>query len=205
MPETARHPLHRAQPERRKDLTRHCVEVIEPLIAAGATYADLSVEAIIRAGGISRGTFYAYFRDKGDLLQAMASDVGEEIAAAGTAWWEIGDGVTEDELRTRMRPSVDAYLRHKVLLRAVAEAAAYDANVRAAYGELMRDTIAKLTAHIASRPARGLDAERTATWLVWMLERGLYQAVSVSEDEVDAWLASAARIVWSTLYSASVG
>jgi hypothetical protein len=38
-----------------------------------------------------------------------------------------------------------------------------------------------------------------------MLERGLYQAVSVSEDEVDAWLASAARIVWSTLYSASVG
>jgi TetR/AcrR family transcriptional regulator, ethionamide resistance regulator len=207
----ARHPLRRAPPERREELARHLIEVIEPLLNTGATYSELSVEQIIRAGEISRATFYVYFQDKGDLLQAMARDIGAEISAAGVAWWEIGDDVTEDMLRERLRPAVGAYLRHAVLLRAVAEASAYDAKVRAAYATLMSDTIARLTEHVEDRRARGLsaaeiDSGRTATWLVWMLERGLYQAVSVAPaGDVDAWLASVARIVWGALYAQPSG
>jgi AcrR family transcriptional regulator len=200
------HPLHRAQPERRNALTRHFIEVLEPLLDAGAAYSDLSVEQIIRAGEISRGTFYVYFDDKGALLQAMAQDIGQEISTAGFAWWEIGDTVTVDALREGLRPAIDAYLRHKVLLRAVSEASAYEAKVRAAYGELMSDTIANLTRHIEIRQQRtlaatGLDPGRTATWLVWMLERGLYQAVSVCAGDVDPWLDSLTEIVWRTLYA----
>jgi AcrR family transcriptional regulator len=202
----ARHPLHRAPPERREELARHLIDVIEPLLNAGASYSELSVEQIIRAGEISRATFYVYFQDKGDLLQAMARGIGAEISDAGVAWWEIGDAVTEETLRERLRPAVNAYLRHAVLLRAVAEASAYDAKVRAAYATLMSDTIARLTAHIEDRRARGLstaelDPGRTATWLVWMLERGLYQAVSVAPGgDADAWLASVARVIWRSLY-----
>jgi AcrR family transcriptional regulator len=200
-------PLRRPLPERRDQLVRHFVETIEPLLEHGATYAGLSVEQIIRAGGISRASFYGYFRDKGDLLQALAQDVNQEIAVGGDAWWGITDEtVTLEQLREGLRPAVDAYLRHTVLVRAVAEASAYDANVRGVYVELMSGTIARLAAHIEGRQQRGLiaadlDASRTATWLVWMLERGLYQAVSVSDAaDVETWLDSVTRIVWSSLY-----
>src|SRR6516225_2261443 len=62
-------------------LSRHFVSVVENLVENGVRYADLSVEAIITAGGISRSTFYVYFDDKGDLLVAMAQDVISDLLA----------------------------------------------------------------------------------------------------------------------------
>lgn len=203
----SKNPLRKAQPERREELVRHFIQAIEPVIEAGTAFTDLSVEQIIRAGGISRATFYAYFDDKGDLLRAMALGVGQDISATGIAWWDIvGDEVSEETLREGFRPAIDAYMRHRVLMRSVAEMAAYDPKVREVYGQLMRDTTEHLTVHITDRLARGLlpadtDAARTATWIVWMLERGLYQAVSVEPESAEAWLNSVVRIVWSALYN----
>ena len=68
-------------------LSRHFVSVVEELVENGVRYADLSVEAIITAGGISRSTFYVYFEDKGDLLVAMAQDVIGDLVADGASWW----------------------------------------------------------------------------------------------------------------------
>jgi AcrR family transcriptional regulator len=70
-------------------LSRHFIEVVEPLIAGGERYADLSVERIIKAGAVSRATFYVYFQDKGDLLRAMAQDVIQDLFQAGNSWWAL--------------------------------------------------------------------------------------------------------------------
>ena len=47
----------------------------EQLLAEGSSYADLNVERIATAAGISRTAFYFYFRDKRDLLMRLAGDV----------------------------------------------------------------------------------------------------------------------------------
>jgi TetR/AcrR family transcriptional regulator, ethionamide resistance regulator len=203
---SVRSPLQLDAPERRALLTAHFIGVVEALIEDGASYSDLSVERLIRAGGVSRATFYAYFQDKGDLLRAMAQDVANEISAAGEAWWTLPESLTQGDLREGLRPAVEAYLTHKILLRAVAETAAYDERVREAYEALMAETIRRLAAHIkkeqrAGLAHTGLDPARTATWLVWMLERGLYQVVSVAPElAVDGWVDSVTEIVWRTVY-----
>jgi AcrR family transcriptional regulator len=206
VPKASRNPLQRDTPERRALLTTHFVGVVEELLEDGGAYSDISVERLIRAGGISRASFYAYYQNKGGLLQAMAEDVTREISDAGSSWWDVPSTMRQPELREALRPSVLAYLKHKTLLRAVAEASAYDEGVRTAYGALMTDTIGKLSAHItaeqqAGRAYAGLDQEYVATWLVWMLERGLYHAVSVADEgEVERWIGSIAEIIWRTLY-----
>jgi len=206
MSKPVRNPLQVPPAERRAVLTAHFVTVVESLIAGGESYSDLSVERLIRAGGVSRATFYAYFQDKGDLLRAMAQEVTGAISEAGYAWWNAPAALTRESLREALRPSVLAYLEHKILLRAVAEAAAYDDRVREAYEALMGETIARLTAYLAEEQAAGrahpgLDALQTATWLVWMFERGLYQVVSAAEeDAVEGWIESVSDVVWRTLY-----
>jgi TetR/AcrR family transcriptional regulator, ethionamide resistance regulator len=206
MSKPARNPLQLDVPERRALLTTHFIGVVEALIADGASYSELSVERLIRAGGVSRATFYAYFQDKGDLLQAMAQNVAGEISEAGLAWWNLPESLGEDDLRDALRPAVEAYLKHRILLRAVAETAAYDDRVRDAYEALMGETIRRLTAHIKKEQAAGLahpglHPARTATWLIWMFERGLYQVVSQApQAAVEGWIDSVTEIVWRTVY-----
>jgi hypothetical protein len=46
-----------------------------------------------------------------------------------------------------------------------------------------------------------LDAARTAQWLIWMIERGLYQLVGTADDEeVERQLDSLVEIVWRVVY-----
>ena len=82
-------PLQPPREERRALLARHFVEVVEPLLEAGESYADLSVERLITEVDISRSTFYVYFDDKGDLLSAMGQDVTVEFSEAGQAWFNL--------------------------------------------------------------------------------------------------------------------
>jgi AcrR family transcriptional regulator len=165
------------------------------------------VERIIRAGGVSRSTFYAYFDDKGDLLRAMAEHVISELLDAGLAWWTLPADGTKDDLREALRPAVDTYREHHAVLGAVIETATYDARVREAHVRLVNEVVASLAAHIREHQKQGsacpdLDARRTAEWLIWMDERGLYQVVSRADDrEAERLLGALTDIVWRTLYA----
>jgi hypothetical protein len=51
-----------------------------------------------------------------------------------------------------------------------------------------------------------LDAARTAQWLIWMIERGLYQLVGTADDdEVERQLDSLVEIVWRVVYLSGRG
>jgi TetR/AcrR family transcriptional regulator, ethionamide resistance regulator len=206
MPAPARRPFQIPHSERRQLLTRHLIPVIEAELEDGKRYADLSVEQIINAGGISRATFYAYFEDKGNLLAALAQDVIAELTATGRAWWELPDHATRSDLREALRPPIDAYRSHRAILGAVVETAAYDDRVRAQQADLIDHVVAELAKHISTHQQHGtaapqLDPKRTAKWLIWMIERGLYQLVSPANGaEAESLLETVTDIVWRTLY-----
>lgn len=199
-------PLQRTPDERRALLARHFVAVVEPLLEAGDAYADLSVESLITAGGISRSTFYAYFEDKGDLLSAMAADVTAELFEAGRSWWDFPDDGDKAALREALRPALETQRRHRAILGAVADTAAYDARVRAQHARLVSEVAGNLATHVRGAQRRGtacsdLDAARVARWLIWMHERGLHQLVTPAADAEAAKLLDALTdIVWRTLY-----
>jgi TetR/AcrR family transcriptional regulator, ethionamide resistance regulator len=187
-------------------LSRHFVSVVENLVENGVRYADLSVEAIITGGGISRSTFYVYFDDKGDLLVAMAQDVIGDLLADGASWWELPVDGTREDLRKALRVPIDTYRKHRTILGAIAETAAYDPRAQEQQQNLIDQVVSALTTYIGDAQRAGvadahLDAARTAQWLIWMIERGLYQLVGTADDdEVERQLDSLVEIVWRVVY-----
>jgi TetR/AcrR family transcriptional regulator, ethionamide resistance regulator len=193
--------------QRREEIRDRLRTAAEELMAQDESYTELSVERIVRKAGISRATFYVYFEDKGDLLRALAEDFIERLLVAAAVWWELPADATKADLRTAMRAIFDAYLPHKVVMAAVVEVASYDAGLRELFGDLLNRTIAAVANHIATGQRdgyveRGLDPERTAAWLTWMAERGLYQLVaSANAASTERLLDALTDITWNTLYA----
>ena len=78
-PRTASPVAHREGPAtaKRAQVQAAVLAATEALLAEGSSYAELNVERIATAAGISRTAFYFYFRDKRDLLMRLAGDVTE--------------------------------------------------------------------------------------------------------------------------------
>ena len=76
--------------ERTASLSKRAVNTVHALADAGAAqfrargYRSTSVDDIVEAANVARGTFYKYFSDKQDLLAAVAA----EIYGAGMAFAE---------------------------------------------------------------------------------------------------------------------
>jgi TetR/AcrR family transcriptional regulator, ethionamide resistance regulator len=194
---------------RREEIRDRLGAAAEQLMADGESYTELSVERIVREAGISRATFYVYFEDKGDLLRALAVDFIERMIGAAAAWWSLTGDATRMDLRDAMRAIIDAYQPHKVVMAAVVEVASYDAGLRELFGDLLNQTIAAVAQHIATGQAggyveAGLDPERTAAWLTWMAERGLYQLVApATPAAIEKLLDAMTDITWNTLYAST--
>lgn len=206
MPARSRKPLQPSKEERRTTLARYFGEVVEPLLAAGESYSDISVERLITAVDISRSTFYIYFDDKGDLLKAIGEDVTLDLAAAGAHWFELPADADQAGLRAALVPLFATYRRHRQVLQAITEAASYDANIRTLHLALVDRAATGLADHVRAQQAAGavpahLEPETTARWLVWMLERGLYQLYAPAEpDAADEVLDTLTALVWRMLY-----
>lgn len=205
----AARPFAVSREDRRRQLSRHLIPVIEKLAADGEPYGDLSVERIIKAGGMSRSAFYNYFDDKIDLLAAMAGDAVADVVASGDNWWEFPHDGNKADLRARIQVPFDTYRRAHVIFGAMVEVATYDERVRTQQGLLMGQVSEGLAVHLAEAQSQGsadatLDPVRTAKWIVWMLERGLYQLVDKADGgEAELLLDAATDVVWNTLYATS--
>ncbi|MFJ4692312.1 TetR/AcrR family transcriptional regulator [Streptomyces sp. NPDC088766] len=131
MASTTRRPS--AAADRRSALEKRILSVIEELLGGGVSYTELSVEQIAQPAGISRSTFYLYFRDKVDVLLRLSGSLKTESFAIAQAWRPTGpDGGVEGLART-YELILRHYRRHAVLLSAINEVAAYDPVVRGAW------------------------------------------------------------------------
>lgn len=194
-------PLMPNKNERRLVLARLFLDVVGPLLEAGESYSDISVERLITAVDVSRSTFYSYFKDKGELLAAMAEDVTTDLSEAGGVWFSLDRPESAEDLATALRPLLVTYRRHQAILRSITDGAAYDPNIRTLHTVLVRRAITELSAHF-ERSGFDRDPVRTATWLVWMLERGLYHVVApADDDELEVQVAVLADLLWRALYA----
>jgi TetR/AcrR family transcriptional regulator, ethionamide resistance regulator len=147
----------------------------EELLAEGHPFADLSVGQIAERAGRTRTAFYAYFRDKRELLMRVTSGVAEVLYDDADRWWS-GDGGLAD-LEIALRNIFAEYRDHAALLRAVVEASGYDDEVAAFWrtlvGRFIEATEQRLTRDgVAPDMAHGM-----AFALVWMTERACYQQI----------------------------
>jgi AcrR family transcriptional regulator len=205
VPSVTRKPQAKRQ-ERREQIERQLLDATERLMAAGASFTELSVDRLATEAGLSRASFYIYFEDKGHLLRRLTGQVFSDLADAGERWWSVAQRRDPRDVLAAMSGIVASYRQHQPLLVALNEMAGYDPQVGATYREVLTAIAGRLTEVIEAGQAGGamrrdLSAAITASSLTWMVERACQQNLPGRPPSYDAELAAAfTQIVWGALY-----
>jgi AcrR family transcriptional regulator len=154
----------------RRDAARTRREAARERIVAAAEqllrerpYRELSVEEVMAGAGLSRTIFYRHFDGLPELVLSLFDSITQELMA------ELQEAPGPGGTRRILEAAVDAYAEHGGLLRAVDEAARHDAEIEAAY----REVIDAFTGAIAAGLEEGMAAGRVAPGDAYELARAL--------------------------------
>jgi AcrR family transcriptional regulator len=147
-------------------------------------FREMTVDGVMVRTGLSRPAFYAYFRDRYEVVTRLLEGIGGLLFALDWRW--LSGGEIEEEAREvlveALRAGSRTFVEYGPVLRAIADAAGYDTKVEQAY---RYGLIERLVAAVASRISRDvkaglspaeLEPQETARALVLMTERYLLDA-----------------------------
>ena len=160
------------------------------ILAAGRAFLEerpfreMTVGGIMVRTGLSRPAFYAYFKDRYDLVTRLLEGVGGLLFALDWRWLSgTAEGNDAREvLAGALRAGSETFVEYGPVLRAISEAAGDDARVEEVYrGGLIERLIVAVAARISRDIEAGvtpgdLDPVQTARALVLMTERYLLDA-----------------------------
>jgi AcrR family transcriptional regulator len=180
---------------------------MEELLTEGETYADMGVERLAGRAGISRTSFYFYFRDRREVLELLTASVADELYAAADIWWS-GTGISHDALRTSIEDVSALFVQHGPLLRAIVEVGTYERDVaehwRALIGRFVDATEQRILLEQELGAAPPFAARATAFALVWGVERALYEQFVQGEVFEPSELVEAIAAMWLRAISGHV-
>ncbi len=138
-------------------------------VFADRGYAASRVEDVVAVAGVSHGTFYTYFHNRADVLDALIDAAATELLGVVSEPWD-GPGGSET-IATVIGRFVQVYAQHSDVVRAWREAAVHDAT----FHERLTDVRAGFVRRVAEglRPVLAPtvhDAQVAATALVAMVE-----------------------------------
>jgi TetR/AcrR family transcriptional regulator, ethionamide resistance regulator len=160
------------------------------ILAAGRAFLEerpfreMTVEGVMVKTGLSRPAFYAYFKDRYDLVTRLLEGVGGLLFALDWRWLSgtPDGGDARKVLVDALRAGSETFVEYGSVLRAISDAAGDDARVEEVYrGGLIERLIVAVAARISRDIEAGvtpgdLDPEQTARALVLMTERYLLDA-----------------------------
>jgi AcrR family transcriptional regulator len=177
-------------------------------------FREMKVEDVMARTGLSRPAFYAYFKDRYELVTRLLEGIGGLLFAVDRRWLVGDPGVGREEsaavLREALGGGAETFQRYGPVLRAISDAASYDERVEEMYRSGLLE---RLVAAVAVRVARDvesglsppeLDPQETARALVLMTERYLIDAYGqpvAGQPRDNAAVVRTLQKVWiSTLY-----
>jgi AcrR family transcriptional regulator len=166
-------------------------------------FRELTVDEVMRRTGLSRPSFYVYFRDRHDLVLRVVEHLEAELFSESNRWF-TGEGPAL--AREALKGVVEVYASHAPVLRALADAAADDLDVEAAYTKLVQSFIDVTSDHIEGEIRSGrvqmrLNPREVAKALIWMNERYLYLSFGAEPHTPHKAVVETLECVWiRTLY-----
>lgn len=208
MPSLTRAPKPARKPDedRRAEFERRVLRAVEELLADGTPFTEIAVQKIAAAAQVARSTFYRYFPDKSQLLIRMAELATADLFAAAERWWGAEHTDREAGVRLAMSAMIEGFRRHRYLLLALSEVAAYDRDVGAYWRGRVATFVGLVRIRLeadraAGRIAPDLDPAATALVLAAMVERSITTAFAVQTGIGDDELAAAlGRSIWLVVY-----
>src|SRR4051794_3531573 len=132
---------------------REIIEAAEGMLRE-QPFRELTVDEVMRRTGLSRPSFYVYFRDRHHLVLEVVQRIQAELFAMSDLWYGgSGDGAAL--AHEALEGVVDVYERHGPVLRALADAATDDPEVEQAYSSLVQAFVEATAQHISSETAAG--------------------------------------------------
>jgi TetR/AcrR family transcriptional regulator, ethionamide resistance regulator len=169
-------PHQRQRHRERRERTRARILQAASELLEDRTWAEISLEDVMRRAQLTRTAFYRYFPDQQMLLLALLEDLGLRLDLVADTW-ERGEGDAHELVALALRDLTDVFHRHGRLLRALADASTHDPAVAAIYADLGARFSASAAARIAIEVRDGRshvrDPQEVAAALVWMNERYL--------------------------------
>ncbi len=174
-------------------------------------FREMKVEDVMARTGLSRPAFYAYFKDRYELVTRLLEGIGGLLFAVDRRWLVgdpgVGRGESAAVLREALGGGAETFRRYGPVLRAISDAASYDQRVEEVYrGGLIERLILAVEARIsrdmeAGITPAGLDPRETARALVFMTERYLIDAYGTPRaNNTDAVVRTLQKVWSSTLY-----
>lgn len=164
---------------RPEEAEREILDAAEDLLREGR-FSALTVDDLMSRTGLSRASFYVYFRDRHHLIMRLTERIGAELFVMSDRWLR-GSGDPVDDARAAVQGVAAVYQEHGPVLRAIAEAATHDPEVESIYHDLVERFVDATARHIEEEIAAGrilaLDSRETARALVWMNERYLTETL----------------------------
>ena len=162
---------------------------------------DMTVDDIMSRTGLSRPSFYEYFRDRNQLVIKLAERVGAQNATIVAKWLTSANPV--EDLRPVTNETVELAVSQGHLLRALADAANSDHQVETTYRREMQAAIDKTAQRIRDDAVNGLvkldgiDAQHLATALILMNSAYLIEAMGRRPQADPKTVAETLIAIWS--------
>lgn len=193
---------------RREAVEQRVFDAVERLLGDGESFTSLGVQRIADEAQIARSTFYVHFPDKSVLLMRLTESATRDMFPRSEEWVDGADaGGVEALTRTTAR-MLGHYRSHAATLAALAEVAAYDAEVAAFWRERV-DRFADVLRERLERDRRAgrlpadLDCDVTARLIAWGAERIVAEHIASDDGSGDRRLAaSLARAMWAAMHAA---
>lgn len=115
------------------------LQAIERLVGTGHSFTALSIDQLAREAGVSRGTFYLHFSNKGDLVARILTRIREEIFASIDVWYQKAEEVTIAQVRVATMGMLRILKQHNCILGAVSETSAYDPAVKKLQDDMLAE------------------------------------------------------------------
>ena len=162
--------------ETRRRTEQAIVDATLALLEDGPAFSDLGIDQIVRRAGLSRPTFYAYFRDKRGLVLRLGASLEHDLRLVAEPWLAGAPGPAAETIASVL----GVFRAHAGAVRAITEAATYDPEVSEFWRALHDHFIPGARERIAAGGAK-LDPaaiEARAYALVWMTERALTEHIA---------------------------
>jgi AcrR family transcriptional regulator len=148
---TRRQPGGPAKGDRRRQAI---IEAVERLLDE-RSIADLAVEDIAAAAGISRSGFYFYFESKYAALGETLTEIADAMISASDDFFGGTDQAPEEYVRDALAGVGKLWRDHVALMTAIVEAAHSDAGARALYDDWNGHFIDRIATRIEVERAEG--------------------------------------------------
>ncbi|WP_063857118.1 TetR/AcrR family transcriptional regulator [Kitasatospora sp. Root107] len=136
------------------DLREQAILRVAAAMVAEQPIAQITIDSLAAAAGISRSSFYFYFGSKAEVLARLLAPVAAELSQAMVSWSE-GGGPDPEPLRAALRRSVGVWREHRDLLRQVLLDAAPDPVIAPLRARMIGDCIDLTAARIRRERAAG--------------------------------------------------